>query len=131
MGFNGLTRPRIGMEQNVDELITGSPVSWWTCVKATNGSPNAHSRILLSHRLSDLLLVSLIKTSTPSPKISGDFTFRFLRYLVPVPPSWPRLSYIEPVWLIVTGFRGYTHAVPSSRAFMFACERKLRGERNT
>lgn len=41
----------MGMGQNVGELVTGSPVSWWTCVKASD----AHSRILVSHRLSILL----------------------------------------------------------------------------
>lgn len=75
-------------------------------------------------------------TSTPSPKISGDFTFRFLRYL-----SFPFLRLVRgcrnigPVWLTVTGFCEYTHAasVPhDTRAPAFACEREpLREGRNT
>lgn len=126
------------MGHNADELVSGSPVSWWTCVKATSGSPDARSRILASRRLFVLLLLvsRSSSTSTPSPKISGDFTFRFLRYL-----SFPFLRLVRgcrnigPVWLTVTGFCEYTHAasVPhDTRAPAFACEREpLREGRNT
>lgn len=73
------------MGQNVGELVTGSPVSWWTCVKATGDSPNAFILVSFLLVVSVLLLISLIKACTPrrSPAIlpsgSSDTSFPFLR----------------------------------------------------
>ena len=85
-------------------------MSWWTCIKATSSLPDPHSHIFASHHLSISSPRLAHQASILSPKISGDFIFRFLRYLVSVPPSRPQLSYIGLVWLTVTGFWTYARA---------------------